>query len=285
MKCVFPFLTASSFPIHHLIPRTWSVSVEQSASEAGAWAWVHWCNGQGIDSLFTLSVRTDTSAPTSFAQNRFLMQNGAVNTPTLPPLRSSRSGSGVQQCHGNSGAVSSSVAPSRVRERLAGNGRPLSVSLAICLFVKPQSTSSVEQAIVLWWKKQHIRSDTLLEKALGNKSASQTSVGIPAIRLPWKYGKIYLFIVDSRCSVGKCFQAWDNSVISYHLANVFLCLFYVQFIHFSDRSPLSWPDGHGLLQDSSAPIHRAWRLTKWFGYNFSSLHKPTEHMGHFGPMY
>lgn len=154
MQCVFPFLTASSFPIHHLIPRVWSVSVEESASQAGAWGWVHWCNRQGIDSLFTLSVRTDTSVLTSFAQNRFLMQNGAVNTPTLPPLCSPRSGSGVQPCHGNSGAVSSSIASSRVSERLAVNGRPVSVSLAICLFAKPQSTSSVEQAFV-WWEKKN----------------------------------------------------------------------------------------------------------------------------------
>lgn len=50
---------------------------------------------------------------------------------------------------------------------LAGNGRPLAVSLAICLFVKPLSTSSVEQAFVWWGKKEHIRADTLLEKALG----------------------------------------------------------------------------------------------------------------------
>lgn len=68
----------------------------------------------------------------------------------------------------------------------------LSVSLAICLFVKPPSTSGVEQAFVWWEKKKRIRSDTLLEKALGNKSASRRSVGIPVIHLPWKYGNIYI---------------------------------------------------------------------------------------------
>lgn len=77
----------------------------------------------------------DTSVQRRWAQNRFLMQNGAVNTPNLLPLRSSRSGSGVQLCLGNSGAVSSSIAASSVSERLAGNGRPLSLSPlpSVCL--------------------------------------------------------------------------------------------------------------------------------------------------------
>lgn len=165
---VFPFFDHVIISyIHHLIPRVWPVSVEQSASRAGARGWVHWCSGQWIDSLFSLSIRMDTAAPTTFAHNRFLMQNGAVNTPSLPPRRSSRSGSEVQPCSGISGAVSSCVAEwvKCWRE----NRRPLSVSLAICLFVKALSTSSVEQAFV-WWGK------------VGGE--------FPGIHLPWKYGTI-----------------------------------------------------------------------------------------------